>query len=80
LTLRDSLDNITPEFYQGIGGYLCIQAVKKVAYDFGIGGEFFAEISPKRRMFGFKIIAYFSGAYRGPKRNYNPNVRAEYSK
>lgn len=79
-TLLDTADNPIPEYYSGIGGYACIQAVKKFAYDFGLGGELFAEVSGRRRVFGFKIIAFFSGAYRGPKKNYNPNVRSEYSR
>lgn len=79
LTVVDSAGDILPEFYSGIGGYACVQAVKKFAYDFGLGAELFAEVSGRRRMFGFKIIAFFSGAYRGPKKGYNPNVRSEYT-
>jgi hypothetical protein len=66
-----------PEFYSGAGGYVCLQAVSKFTYDIGVGIELFGEINYKQGMFGFKVIAFFSGAYRGPKRNYNPNVRAE---
>jgi hypothetical protein len=66
-----------PDFYDGYGIYGCIQGVSKFYYDFGLGLELFGSISYRQSMFGFKIIAYFSGAYRGPKRNFNPNVRAE---
>lgn len=67
-----------PTFYNGWGAYICLQAVSKfVAYDIGLGGELFAEFSEKQNIFGFKIVAFFSGSYRGVKRNYNPNVRAE---
>lgn len=67
-----------PTFYNGVGGYMCLQAVSKfIAYDIGLGGELFAEVSEKQTQFGFKIIIFFSGAYRGLKKNYNPNVRAE---
>jgi hypothetical protein len=66
-----------PEFYQGIGAYGCLQAVVKLSYDIGIGLELFDELSARQNIFGFKIIAFFSGAYRGVKRNYNPNVRSE---
>ncbi len=79
LTVQDSAGVILPEFYSGIGGYACVQAVKKLAYDFGLGAELFAEVSGRRRIFGLKIIAFFSGAYRGPKKGYNPNVRSEYA-
>jgi hypothetical protein len=74
---NDPVYGIVPEFYTNYGIYTCIQGVTKFAFDFGIGVELFAEYSKKQTMFGFKLIAYFSGAYTGPKRNYNPNVRAE---
>lgn len=67
-----------PSFYNGVGAYFSLQAVSKfISYDIGLGGELFAELSQKQRVFGFKIIIFFSSAYRGIKRNMNPNVRAE---
>lgn len=66
-----------PVFYQGAGGYACIQAVSKFTYDIGLGIELFVDVSKRQNMFGFRIIAFFSGSYRGPKRNFNPNVRSE---
>jgi hypothetical protein len=66
-----------PEFYSGIGAYFALQAVTKFMYDIGIGVELFDELSPRQNIFGFKIIAFFSGAYRGEKKNFNPNVRSE---
>jgi hypothetical protein len=68
----------TPErFYDGFGAYVAVQGITKFAYDIGLGIELFSEFSYKQSLFGFKIIAFFSGAYKGPKRNYNPNVRSE---
>ncbi|PBQ32247.1 hypothetical protein CNR22_10850 [Sphingobacteriaceae bacterium] len=64
-------------FYQGLGLYGCVQAVTKLAYDIGIGAELFGDISPKQGMVGLKLIVFFSGAYRGPKKNVNINVRSE---
>ncbi len=64
-----------PILYDGFGAYVCVQAISKLAYDFGIGAEAFAEINHQQSIVGFRLIAYFSGAYRGPARNYNPNVR-----
>jgi hypothetical protein len=69
--------NTRPDFYSGFGGYACLQAVNKFYYDFGLGLELFGDISYKQSTFGFKIILFFSSAYRGPKRNYNVNVRSE---
>jgi hypothetical protein len=66
-----------PEFYQGFAMYASAQAVVKLAYDIGIGIEIFDELSPRQNLFGFKVIAFFSGAYRGVKRNFNPNLRSE---
>jgi len=67
----------SPVFYTGVGAYVSLQAVTKFTYDIGLGAELFGEISSRQRIFGIKIIAFFSGAYRGPKRNFNPNVRSE---
>lgn len=66
-----------PEFYQGMGGYVSFQVVIKIKYDIGIGAEAFGEVNYAQRVAGIKLVAFFSSAYRGPKRNYNPNVRAE---
>jgi hypothetical protein len=73
--LGDATGN--PVFYEGVSFYACGQAVVKFAYDIGIGAELFVEFSKKQNMMGLKFIAFFSGAYRGPKRNFNPNVRSE---
>jgi hypothetical protein len=75
-TISDS-NGIRPEIYENFGLYCSLQAVAKLTYDLGIGTELFAEISNGQKMFGFKLIAFFSGAYRGVKRNFNPNVRSQ---
>lgn len=64
-------------FYSGFGAYACVQAITKFTYDIGFGLEAFGEISRKQKMAGIKAVFFFSGAYRGLKRNYNPNVRSE---
>jgi hypothetical protein len=69
-----------PSFYQGVGLYGSAQVVTKFAYDIGLGLELFGEVSQKQNILGLRLIAFFSGAYRGPKRNFNANVRAENSK
>lgn len=69
--------NNKPKFYQGVGGYICFQAVAKLTYDIGIGAELFSEVSPKQTYVGLKFILFFSGAYRGAKKNFNPHVRSE---
>jgi hypothetical protein len=74
----DPVSGITrPDFYNGYGAYVSLQGISKFYYDFGLGLELFGDISYRQTTFGFKIIAFFSGAYRGPKKNYNVNVRSE---
>jgi hypothetical protein len=75
--IPDTAGTFKPEFYQGVGVYGCAQAVKKLAYDMGIGAELFAELNYKQNVVGIKFLLFFSGAYRGLKKNYNPNVRSE---
>ena len=69
--------NLRPVFYYSPGVYICLQAVTKFSYDLGLGVEGFADFSTRQTLAGFKVIAFFSGGYRGPKRNYNSNVRSE---
>jgi len=64
-------------FYTSYGGYACIQFIYKFAFDIGLGLEGFADFSYKQNIYGFKVIAFFSGAYRGKKANYNPHVKSE---
>jgi hypothetical protein len=66
-----------PAYYSGFGVYLSAQAITKFMYDIGIGIEGFAELSYRQSIFGIKIIAFLSGAYRGEKKAFNPNVRKE---
>jgi hypothetical protein len=66
-----------PSLYGGYGGYACAQIVTKFTYDIGLGLDLFSEFSYVQSQFGLRIIAFFSGAYRGVKRNFNPNVRSE---
>lgn len=77
-------DREPERFYSGTGLYASAQAVRKLTYDVGAGIELFADwgiqIGNSGRnqvLYGAKVIVFFSGAYRGPKRNYNPNVRSE---
>jgi len=69
--------NTGPLFYDGFGAYACVQGIYKFWYDVGLGLELFGNVSYKQSMVGLKLIAYFSNAYKGPKRNVNPNVRSE---
>jgi hypothetical protein len=41
------------------------------------GAPVFKKSGSYQQVAGFRLILFFSGAYRGLKRNYNPNVRSE---
>lgn len=79
-TLIDSNGKIIPKFYDGIGIYMSLQAIKKITYDIGIGFELFIEASQLQKIMGAKLIFFFSGSYMGLKKNFNPNVRSENKK
>ncbi len=80
LGIADSVLGYIPFYYQGVGVYFSAQAIKKFSYDIGMGFEFFGEYNPGQQILGFKFILFFSGAYRGAKRNFNPNVHSENKK
>ncbi|MCE3226883.1 MAG: hypothetical protein K0S32_1434 [Bacteroidetes bacterium] len=44
------------------------------------GAPIFSKSGNFSQVAGIRLIAFFSSAYRGVKRNYNPNVRTEYGK
>jgi hypothetical protein len=73
----DSTGASYPLFYQGTGLYVSGQAITKLAYDLGGGVELTAEYSRQQRLVGLKFILFFSSAYVGNKKNFNPNVRSE---
>jgi hypothetical protein len=77
VAVSDSVRGTIPLIYENFGFYACAQAVTKATYDIGIGVEVFGEYSHRQSLYGVKLIFFFSGAYRGLKRNYNPNVRSE---
>lgn len=75
--ILDTAGFSVPYEYEGMGVYGCVQYITKLTYDIGIGAELFGEYSRHQAIGGIRIILFFSGAYRGPKQNYNPNVRSE---
>lgn len=75
--IEDSLGT-RPQFYSGLGAYLSAQAIIKLTYDIGFGIQPYLTVSGKQTQGGIKLVMFFSGSYRGPKRNYNPNVRSNH--
>ena len=67
---QDSTGSYYPEVTDVLGGYICLQAIYKIKYDVGIGGEIFGDFSSAQQFGGLKIIVFFSGAYRGQYRGF----------
>ena len=61
--------NYATEPSKEIGVYGMAQAIRKITYDVGIGISAFAEINSKQSMFGLRLDLYFSGAYKGKKKD-----------
>lgn len=66
-------DNLNP--YARAGVYAEYQYVRKINYDFGIGGALFADVNSQNTLIGLRIDVYFSGAYRGYVRGKEPPKR-----
>lgn len=69
--LSDSTNYNLATVYNQLGGYACIEAVYKFKYDVGIGGQIFCDYNQVQMVYGVRLIAYFSGAYRGIKYGYH---------
>lgn len=65
---RDS-DSTYNRPYNQPGLYIEGEIVKKISYDIGLGGSLFADWNTEQSMMGARFILYFSGAFRGKKKN-----------
>ncbi len=65
-----TLPTVLNTVYNRVGAYANIEAVYKIKYDLGIGGQIFCDYNEVQMVYGVRIIAYFSGAYRGIKYGY----------
>lgn len=68
--LRDSLTHNLAKVYNAAGGYACVEIIYKIKYDVGIGGQLFCDYNEVQMVYGVRLVAYFSGAYRGVKYGY----------
>jgi hypothetical protein len=66
------VDSITfnTRAYKQPGIYVEGQAVKKLAYDVGVGVSLFGDWNQEQTILGAKLILYFSGAYKGKQNAY----------
>lgn len=61
------LQPILNTVYDRFGGYASIEAIYKIKYDVGIGGQIFCDYNEVQMIYGVRLVAYFSGAFRGVK-------------
>jgi hypothetical protein len=73
--LSDSLKYDLTKVYNEVGGYAVIEAVYKLKYDIGFGGQLFCDFNQYQMVYGVRFIAYFSSAYRGIKYGYRKPVK-----
>ncbi len=69
-SVQFGLPSILNTIYNRVGGYACIEAIYKIKYDVGIGGQIFCDYNEVQMVYGVRLVAYFSGAYRGIKYGY----------
>jgi hypothetical protein len=69
--LSDSSNYNLATVYSQVGAHACIEAVYKFKYDVGLGGQIFCDYNQVQMVYGVRLIAYFSGAYRGIKYGYH---------
>lgn len=65
--LKDSANYNLVSVYNEVGGYAVVEAIYKVTYDVGIGGQIFCDYNRVQTVYGVRLVVYFSGAYRGIK-------------
>ncbi len=70
--LSDSSTHNLATVYNEIGAHICVEAIYKVKYDIGIGGQIFCDYNQVQMVYGVRLVAYFSGAYRGIKYGRTP--------
>jgi hypothetical protein len=61
------LSSILNTVYNRLGAYACIEAIYKFKYDLGIGGQIYCDYNEVQMLYGVRLVAYFSGAFRGIK-------------
>jgi hypothetical protein len=51
-----------------LGGYISLQYLYKLKFDYGVGVSTFFDVNAKQALIGIKLDIFFSGAYKGFKR------------
>jgi hypothetical protein len=68
--LKDTVSYNLATVYNEVGGHVALEAVYKIKYDIGIGGQIFCTFNRVQMIYGVRLILYFSSAYRGMKIGY----------
>lgn len=66
-TVEFGYSNIINKIYSEFGVYGCVEAIYKVKYDVGLGGQVFCDYNKVQLVYGVRLVAYFSSSYRGIK-------------
>lgn len=66
-SIRFGLSNILNKVYTEFGAYACVEAVYKIKYDVGLGGQVFCDYNRVQLVYGVRLIVYFSSSFRGVK-------------
>ena len=61
------LQTVLGTVYNRVGAYASLEAIYKFKYDLGLGGQIFCDYNEVQIVYGVRIVAYFSSAYRGIK-------------
>ncbi len=51
--------------YKEFGVYACLEGVIKIKYDVGLGAQVFCDYNQVQMIYGVRLIAFLSSAYRG---------------
>lgn len=70
--LSDSINFNLGTVYNEFGVHLSVEAIYKIKYDVGFGGQIFCDYNQVQMVYGVRLVAYFSGAYRGIKYGRTP--------
>lgn len=73
--LKDTVRYDISKLNNKVGVYICLQAVYKFEYDLGLGVDLFADYNQTQSVFGLRIVAYFSSAYRGMRTGRQRNTK-----
>lgn len=70
-------DSTTQIPFKSVGAYIALQCFYKIKFDYGVGLTGFIDCNTTQVLSGIRLEVFFSGAYRGLKRNIGKDHEAE---